>query len=79
MTVDKPTTMQIIVAWRLNKWVVERDTVQVAAYAYRSHAMERARVLAAEAAAAGQDCYLLIREPDGRWCERPCPRPAREA
>jgi hypothetical protein len=69
--------MQIIVAWRANKWVVERDAVEVGAYAYRTHALDRARSLAGEAEAAGEDCYLLIREQDGQWIERPCPRPGR--
>ena len=64
---------------RVNKWVVERDTEAVGAYAYRSHAMEMARTLTTEALAEGLDCYLLIREPDGSWSERPCPKPGREA
>ncbi|WP_309089344.1 hypothetical protein [Phenylobacterium sp.] len=79
MTVEKPTDMQIIVAWRDNKWVVERNAAVVAAYAYRVHAIEHARTLAAEAAAQGVKCYLLIREQDGRWSERPCPRSPRRA
>ena len=70
--------MQIIVAWRTNKWVVQQDTVEAGTYAYRIHAMERARALGAEAVRAGADCYLLIREKDGRWIERPCPKPGRE-
>lgn len=65
---------QIMVAWRDNKWVVSRDAAEVAAFAYRTHAMDMARTLAAEASGAGLDCYLLIREQDGRWEERPCPR-----
>ncbi|MGA0605420.1 hypothetical protein ACO2Q0_05405 [Phenylobacterium sp. VNQ135] len=77
MSVAKPTAMQILVAWRDNKWVVERNALEVAAYAYRVHAIEHARALAAEAAAMGVECYLLIREQDGRWSERPCPRPRR--
>lgn len=79
MTVAKPTAMQIIVAWRDNKWVVERNAAEVAAYVYRVHAIEHARGLAAEAATLGVECYLLVREQDGRWSERPCPRPARRA
>jgi len=70
--------MQIIVAWRGNKWVVERDAVGVGAYAYRSHAMDMARALAAKASRLGENCYLLIREQDGAWQERPCPKPGRE-
>lgn len=79
MAVAKQTVTQLLVAWRDNKWVVERNAAEVAAYAYRVHAIERARALAAEAAAAGLECYLLIREQDGRWSERPCPRPPRRA
>lgn len=79
MSVEKSTAMQILVAWRDNKWVVERNALEVAAYVYRVHAIEHARALAAEAAAAGVECYLLIREQDGRWSERPCPRPRRAA
>ena len=75
MNVAKPTAIQILMAWRENKWVVAQDNVDVAAYAYRTHAMACARSLAAEAARNGAACYLLIREPDGRWKERPCPRP----
>ncbi len=63
--------MQIIVAWRVNKWIVERDATEMGAYAYRAHALERARTLAAEA---GDGGYLLIREQDGRWIERPLPK-----
>jgi hypothetical protein len=74
MSVAKPTLVQLLMAWRVNKWVVARDNTEVAAYAYRSHAMASVRQLAAEAQAAGHACYLLIREPDGRWDERPCPR-----
>jgi hypothetical protein len=62
--------MQIVVAWRRNKWVVERNAVEIGTYAYRPHAMDRARGLAAEAHSQGIECYLLIREPDGRWTER---------
>jgi len=80
MLVDKPTVMQILVAWRDNKWIVERNAVEVGAYAYRVHAIDRAKALAAEAAASGIDCYLLIRERDGAWSEHPCPRrPRRRA
>lgn len=74
MRAANPTAMQIMVAWRDNKWVVERNALQVAAYAYRVHAIDHARSLAAEAQASGLECYLLIREQDGRWSERPCPR-----
>jgi len=73
MSVDKPTVTQILLAWRDNKWVVARNAVEVAAYAYRVHAMETVRKLAAEAHARGESCYLLVREADGRWNERPCP------
>ena len=79
MSVDKPTTMQILLAWRENKWVVLRNAVEVGAYAYRAHAMEMARRLATEAAERGIDCYMLVRERDGGWDERPCPRPGRDA
>lgn len=79
MRVDKPTAVQIIVAWRHNRWVVSRDAVEVGRYAYRNHAMEMARALAGEIRAEGLDCYLLIREPDGRWDERRCPRPPKKA
>jgi hypothetical protein len=65
---------QILLAWRENRWVVARNAVEVGAYAYRNHAMDMVRRLAAEIAAEGLDCYLLVREPDGRWIERPCPR-----
>jgi hypothetical protein len=76
MEVEKPTAMQIIVAWRDNKWVLLRDTVEMGSYAYRPHAMDAARTLAAEAQATGRDCYMLVREQDGRWDEQPCPKPA---
>lgn len=78
MYVGKPTAMQILLAWRDNKWVVLRNAVEVGAYAYRTHAMEMARRLASEAADAGLDCYMLVRDRDGSWEERPCPRPGRE-
>ena len=78
MDVEKPTALQILVAWRDNKWVVLRDTVQVGAYAYRTHAMERARALAAEARALGLECYMLVRERDGAWDERRCPKPLKD-
>jgi hypothetical protein len=73
MDVDKPTALQILLAWRENKWVVARNAVEVGAYPYRTHAMEMVRRLAAEAAVEGLDCYLLVRWPDGRWDEKPCP------
>lgn len=73
MNVDKPTPVQILLAWRDNKWVVARDNVEVGAYPYRNHAMGMVRRLAAEAAVAGLACYMLVREQDGRWNERPCP------
>ena len=78
MRVENSTRVQILVAWRGNRWIVERDTAEIGAYAYRTHAMDRARALVAEIHAQGRDCYLLIREPDGSWSERPCPRPPRE-
>lgn len=78
MNVDKPTALQILLAWRENKWVVLRNAVEVGTYAYRRHAMDMARRLAAEAAELGMDCYMLVREQDGAWDERPCPRPGRD-
>jgi len=77
MNVGKPTAVQILVAWRETKWLVLRNTEEVGAYAYRGHAMDMARTLAAEAAAQGLDCYMLARERDGTWAEHPCPKPAR--
>jgi hypothetical protein len=79
MNVEKSTAMQILIAWRENKWIVSRNAVEVGAYAYRSHAMDMARRLHAEALALGVDCYLLLREKDGSWSERPCPRPGRDS
>lgn len=78
MSVDKPTAMQILLAWRDNKWVVSRNAVEVGAYAYRAHAMDMARRLSAEAVELQIDCYLLLREKDGAWSERPCPRPGKD-
>ncbi len=77
MSVAKSTAVQILMAWRDNKWMVLRDTVEIGAYAYRGHAMEMVRRLAAQACEAGRDCYLLVRERDGAWEERPCPKPSR--
>jgi len=73
MSVGKSTAVQILLAWRDSKWVVARNAVEVGAYPYRTHAMETVRRLAGEAAAAGLDCYMLIRETDGAWRERACP------
>lgn len=77
MSVEKSTAMQILVAWRDNKWVVSRDAVEVGAYAYRTHAMDMAKRLHAEAIALGIECYMLLREKDGGWEERRCPSPPR--
>jgi len=77
MSIGEPTSLQILLVWRDNKWIVLRNAAQVGAYAYRTHAVEMARTLAAEALAEGLDCYMLVREKDGRWEERPCPKPAR--
>jgi hypothetical protein len=71
------SALQIILAWRTNKWVVERNAEEVGSYAYRSAAMARVRRLSAEAISRGVECYLLIRERDGSWAERACPRPWR--
>jgi hypothetical protein len=78
MEADKTAAMQIIVAWRDNKWVVLKNAAEVGAYAYRTHAMDMARTLAAEAQDEGRDCYMLVRERDGAWDEQPCPKPARD-
>jgi len=78
MSVDNQTALQIIVAWRDNKWVVLRNTAEVGAYAYRTHAMDMARTLTAQALELGLDCYMLVREQDGRWDEHPCPKSTRE-
>lgn len=77
MDVERSTATQVLVAWRENKWIVSRNTVELGAYAYRTHALVEARKVAREAAALGAPCYILIREPDGRWEERPCPKPRR--
>jgi hypothetical protein len=77
MNVEQSTTTQVLVAWRANKWIVSRNTVELGAYAYRPHAIDAARKVAREAAALGLPCYILIREADGRWEERPCPKPLR--
>ena len=79
MTVESPTLLQIVVAWRDNKWIVARNAVDVGAYAYQAHAMDKARTLAAEAAKLGLECYMLIRDKTGAWHEKPCPRPPRGA
>jgi hypothetical protein len=73
MTGGEPAAVQIIMAWRANKWIVERNTVEVGRYAYRGHALARVRSVAAAAQRDGLDCYLLIREKDGAWRERACP------
>ncbi|HEY8571634.1 hypothetical protein [Phenylobacterium sp.] len=78
MTVDQPTVMQILVAWRHNKWVVARNAVEVGAYAYRVHAIEMAQRLSAEARKLGIACYMLVRDKGGQWQERSCPRPLPE-
>lgn len=76
MSVDKSTDDQILVAWRGTRWIVAHNTVEIGAYAYRNHAMARARALAVEIHREGRHCYILIREKDGGWIERPCPRGA---
>ncbi|MCH1932725.1 hypothetical protein L9G16_21520, partial [Shewanella sp. A25] len=63
--------------WRDNKWIVERNTAEVGAYAYRPMRSNAPGHWPPTVAAQGIDCYLLIRERDGVWSERPCPRPAR--
>jgi hypothetical protein len=78
MTVESPTVMQILVAWRDNKWVVERNGIEVGAYLYRVHAIEQARGLTAEAVERGLRCYMLVKDKAGRWAERSCPKPARQ-
>jgi hypothetical protein len=75
MDVDKPTRVQLMVAWRDNRWVVARDSQELAAYGFRGAALEAARRVAGRIAQEGRDCYLLVLERDGRWRERPCPRP----
>jgi hypothetical protein len=77
MSAVSSTSLQIILAWRANKWVVEKNAEEVGSYAYRSHAMARVRSLAGEARRLGLDCYLLVRDEHGHWEERPCPRPWR--
>jgi len=73
MSVENPTSVQLLLAWRENKWVVSRNALEVGAYPYRNHAMEIVRRLADSAMAEGLDCYLLVRDRDGAWEERPCP------
>lgn len=75
MNVEKPTRVQLMVAWRDNKWVVARDSHEVASYGFKAAAMEGARRVAGEIAAEGLECYMLVRERDGSWEERACPRP----
>ena len=77
MDVEKPTTVQLLVAWRDNRWVVSRNAIETGVYAYRSHALDAAKTLSSKAWDEDSDCYLLIREKDGSWRERPCPRPCR--
>ena len=78
MTIGEPTSLQILVAWRDDRWIVLRNAAEVGACADRAHAMEMARTLSAEAEAEGLDCYMLVREQDGRWDELPCPKAARD-
>jgi hypothetical protein len=78
MSVENPTVVQILVAWRDNKWLVARNAVEVGAYAYRAHALDMARTLSAEARRLGVPCYMLVRDEAGKWQERRCPQP-REA
>lgn len=75
MSVDNSTATQLLVAWRENRWIVSRNNVEVGAYPYRGHALDQIRALSAEEAAAGRRCYLLERDKEGRWTERPCPKP----
>lgn len=79
MSVERSGPEQILVAWRETRWIVSRNAVEIGAYAYRNHAMERARALSREIADAGRECYFLIREKDGGWIERAGPAPRRGA
>lgn len=78
MSVEKSTAVQVLVAWRDNRWIVSRNAVETGVYVYRTHAMEAARILAVEAVELGFGCYMLVREMDGSWDERPCPKPPRK-
>jgi hypothetical protein len=73
MSVENTTAVQILLAWRDNKWVVSRNATEVGVYPYRTHALEAVRRISDEARAAGLDCYLLERDRNGGWRERPCP------
>ena len=42
-------------------------------------AVEAPPAAAAEAIAKNLDCYMLVREQDGRWDEVDCPKPPRDA
>jgi hypothetical protein len=77
MDVENPTAVQILIAWRDNKWIVSRNAVETGVYIYRSHALEAARAIAVEAVGVGLGCFMLIREQDGSWEERSCPKPGR--
>ncbi len=77
MDVEQSTATQVLVAWRDNRWIVSRNTVEIGVYAYRTHALEIARKIAQEAVILGQPCYILIREADGHWEEKPCPKSPR--
>ena len=78
MDVEKPTAVvQLLVAWRANRWVLSVNAVEVGVYAYRAHAIDAARTRSAEAWSQDKECYLLIREKDGSWREQRCPKPRR--
>jgi hypothetical protein len=78
MNVENPTSVQILIAWREGRWIVSRNAVETGVYVYRAHAMAAGRQIAVEAVRLGYSCYILLREQDGSWEERPCPKPGRK-
>lgn len=79
MSVEKSTAVQVLIAWRDNRWVVSRNAVETGVYVYRTHAMDAARGIAVEAVSLGLGCYMLVRDMDGSWEEKPCPKSTRRA
>lgn len=66
--------VHLLRAWRGDRWVVLKDSVEMGSHADEAAAVSHVAALARAAGAVrSSDCLYLIRDRDGSWRDEPCP------
>lgn len=66
--------VHLLRAWRGDRWVVIKDSVEMGSHADEDAAITHVASLArASGATHHSECLYLVRDRDGSWRDEPCP------